>query len=59
MKKAVQRLRLNRETLRVLTSQEVAQAQGRGTVDPVTATSDMQNSCGSVCYTDKGCGAEA
>jgi hypothetical protein len=57
MKKTVQRLRLNRETLRVLTSQEVAQAQGGGTVDPVTATSDLQNSCGSVCYTDKGCGA--
>lgn len=58
MKKAIKRLRLNRETLRRLTSEEIARAHG-GDVSAVTATSDMQNSCGSVCYTDKGCGENA
>jgi hypothetical protein len=47
MKKTVKKLRLTRESLRRITASEFS---------PGTATSDMQNSCGSICYTDKGCG---
>jgi hypothetical protein len=46
MKKAVKKLRLTRESLRRITPGETGH---------VAAASDMQNSCGSVCYTDKGC----
>lgn len=49
MKKAPKKLRLNRESLLVLDRVEMAQVAGG------TGATDMQNSCGSVCYTDKSC----
>lgn len=52
MKKTVKKLHLTRESLRRMTTNEAAGVAAGG-----TATSDMQNSCGSVCYTDKGCGS--
>ncbi|HVR96039.1 MAG TPA: hypothetical protein VMW27_05460 [Thermoanaerobaculia bacterium] len=51
MKKAVKKLQLTRESLHVLDRIEMV----RGGVG---ADTDMQNSCGSVCYTDKGCGGQ-
>lgn len=50
MKKTVKTLRFTRESLRLITPVEV----GHGAGGP--ANTDLQNSCGSVCYTDKTCG---
>lgn len=58
MKKPVKKLRLTRDSLRRLTSAESAFALG-GTVTIATENTDLQNSCGSVCYTDKMCGIVA
>ena len=50
MKKQLKRLSLGKETVRTLDARETALIVGG---------SDLQNSCGSICYTDKHCGGRA